>query len=139
MSFDHLQKKSAMTGWISNRVGMTELCAVCCVFCFVSSLFHLRICLTFVFVLPTNWPGLGHFCVLPFISFTMPDIFFNHKIFVGHLVRHSGVLIVRQISTALLHTVSAILFVFMKIGKFSAQGLNFRKMYLCILVNSADS
>ena len=114
------------------------LWAVCCIFCFVSSLFHLRICFTFVFVLPTNWPGRGHFCRLIVISFTKPNIFFSRKIFVWHLVRHSGVLIVRQISTALLHTkcthtVSAILFVFMKINEFSAQGLNFRKMYICIL------
>ena len=112
------------------------LCAVCCVFCFVSSLFNLRICFTFVFVIPTNWPGRGHFCGFPVITLTKPDIFFSRTSFVGHFVRRSGVLIVRQISTALLHThtVYAILFVFMKIGEFSAQGLNFQKnvfMHTC--------
>ena len=114
MSFDHLQMP-ATTGWIFNRVGMTSL----------GSLLHILLC--FQFVPPQNLLYVC-FCFANQLARSRPFLqinnnsyfiyeaqyfFFSRKIFVGHLVRHSGVLIVRQISTALLHThtVSAILFV----------------------------
>ena len=60
---------------------------LCSIFCFVLSLFHLRICfsLRFFFVLPRPPPFFARY-ELPSSIF-----FFGRKIFVGHLVRQTGV------------------------------------------------
>ena len=123
------------------------LCALWYVFCFVSSFFSTsEYALRLFLICQLIGQVMAIFADYQLFHLPSPIFFFSWKIFVRHLVRHSGVLIVSQISTALLHTctqtVSAILFVFIKIGEFWAQGLDFRKkkcIYACILVNSADS
>ena len=63
------------------------LCAVCFVFCSVLSLFHLRICFSLRLFLFCQ--GRRHFSRVT--SYWARYFFFGRKIFVGHLVRHTGV------------------------------------------------
>ena len=54
------------------------LCALWYVFCFVSSFFSTsEYALRLFLICQLIWPGHGHFCGLPVISFTKPDIFFQ--------------------------------------------------------------
>ena len=83
MSLDHLQMP-ATAGLISNRVGMTALLHILLCFEFVpppNLLFF-----TFVFVLPRPPPFFAGYELPSSIFF-----FFGQKIFVGHLVRQTGV------------------------------------------------
>ena len=60
---------------------------LCSIFCFVLSLFHLRICFSLRLFLFCQ--GRRHF--LRDTSYRAQYFFFGQKIFVGHLVRQTGV------------------------------------------------
>ena len=87
MSFDHLQMPTT-AGWISNRVGMND-----CSVGFASYFALFSVCSTSESALRLFCFAI--FCLAIFVDYQLFNllslIFFGRKIFVGHLVRHSGV------------------------------------------------